>query len=157
MTQGLVDFFASATKGASFRQMADRLGMIHTTLAAQLQGDKTPGILVSRLCREYGAPFDEACIAAGWVTEEEAGGFARTAALRELSDLDLSKEMLRRVASGDATTAITDPAPEELIDDVLRSVEDAREQGRRSHYAAAANDGEDNTPGVHDSDDREGL
>lgn len=137
--------------------MAEKIGMTHTTLSRQLMDDKTPGSTVAELCRAYGIRFDEACVAAGWLTAEESAVFARHAFLEELSDMDLSKEMLRRVAAGTATTAITEPSPQSVIDDVLREVEDAREQGRQSQYAAAAHDDDDNTPGSHIDDHREGL
>ena len=157
MTQTLVDFLQTATHGASNRAMAERIGMTHTTLQAQIASDKTPGITVALLCRAFGIPFGEAAIAAGWVTTQELLAFVSTASLASVSDLDLSKELLRRVAAGSATTALTEPAAEELINEVLRDVEDAREQGRQSDYAAAADTSEDETPGGNDADDREGL
>ncbi|MGY4859543.1 hypothetical protein [Cryobacterium sp. AP23] len=157
MTQTLVDFLHAATSGASNRAMAERIGMTHTTLKAQLASDKTPGETVSMLCRAYSIPFAEAAIAAGWTTQQEIRSFGGTLHLASVSDLDLSKELLRRVAAGSATSAITEPAAEELINDVLREVEDAREKGRQSDYAVAADDHEDETPGGDDADDRAGL
>ncbi|TFD16192.1 hypothetical protein E3T26_04740 [Cryobacterium sp. TMT1-21] len=157
MTQTLVDFLHSATSGASNRAMADRIGMTHTTLKAQLASDKTPGLTLGQLCRAYGISFGDAAVAAGWVTENELRASSGQLHLASVSDLDISKELLRRVAAGSASTALTEPAAEELINDVLREVEDAREKGRRSDYAVAADDDEDETPGGDNGDDRAGL
>ncbi|MDY7542654.1 MULTISPECIES: hypothetical protein [unclassified Cryobacterium] len=157
MTQTLVDFFNRATAGASNRAMAERIGMTHTTLMAQLASDKTPGVTVSMLCRAYNVSFGEAAVAAGWVTEQEMLSYGSGLRLASFSEVELTKEMLRRVVAGAATAVITEPVAEKLIDDVLREVEDAREQGRRSDYAVAADDGEDETPGGDSADDREGL
>ena len=157
MTQTLVDFLYVATSGASNRAMAERIGMTHTTLKAQLASDKTPGLTVSMLCHAYGISFGDAAVAAAWVTEQEMRAFSATLRLVSVSDIDLSKELLRRVAAGSATRALTEPAAEELINDVLREVEDAREKGRRSDYAIAADDDDDETPGGDDADDRAGL
>lgn len=157
MTQTLVEFLYTATSGASNRAMAEKIGMTHTTLKAQLASDKTPGLTLGMLCRAYGISFGEAAIAAGWVTESELRASGGQLQLSSVSDLDISKELLRRVAGGCATTALTEPAAEDLINDVLREVEDAREGGRRSDYAVAADDDEDETPGGDDADDRAGL
>lgn len=158
MTQTLVDFLDAATKGASNRAMAEKIGMTHTTLKAQLASDKLPGLTLAQLCRAYGIPFDKAAVAAGWVTSEEAQTFGGSFHLTGVSERDLMKEVLRRVAAGTASTAITEPVTDELIDDVLREVEDSREHEKQSDYAAAADDDVDRTPGGdHDDDDRAGL
>lgn len=157
MTQTLVDFLAAATKGASNRAMADKIGMTHTTLKAQLASDKLPGLTLAMLCRAYGIPFDKAAVAAGWVTNEEAETFGGSFHLTNVSERELMKEVVRRVAAGSAGAALTEPVADELIDDVLREVEDSREHGKQSDYAVAADDADDHTPGGTDDDDRAGL
>lgn len=157
MTQTLVDFLYRATNGASNRAMAERIDMTHTTLQAHIAGDKTPGDTVARLCRAYNVSFVEAAIVAGWTTAEEVRAFSGGLQLADIADLELTKELLRRVASGSAGTAITEPSPEELINNVIREVEDARKNGRQSDYAVAADDGPNETPGDDDEDDRAGL
>ncbi|MFF1875971.1 hypothetical protein, partial [Kitasatospora herbaricolor] len=121
-------------------------------------GDTTLQVeTVVAICRAYHLDFIEAFVAAGFITREEAQHFGARFDLSQVSDLELSKEMLRRVAAGTAGPLITEPASEDLIDDVLRSVEDARAQEKKSDYAAAADARADRTPGEHGDDDRAGI
>lgn len=139
------------------RAIAADIGMTHTTLSAHLKADVPDIATVLRVARHYGMPLVPVFLAAGYITEEEARQFSGPFRIEEISDLELSKEMLRRVAAGSASAVITQPPSEELIDDVLRSVEDARVQGTKSEYDVAADARADRTPGVDGDDDRTGL
>lgn len=152
MTKELVEYVAAQTKLPN-RAIARRLGVVHTTLASQLASDDTPVSVVIRICREFGVPLAPAFIAAGYLTEEEAKTFSCRLTLGSFSDLELSKEMLRRVAAGTAGPLITDPTNDDVLNDVLREVEDARQSNKRPDFDLAAEEREDRTPGELDGDD----
>jgi transcriptional regulator with XRE-family HTH domain len=152
------DYFTAKTGERSVRAIAEKAGLDQSTLNRQLNG--TNGLRVETvvaICRAYDLDILDVFVAVGFITEEESREFASHASLSDISDLELSKEMLRRVAAGSATTAITEPAPEALIDDVLREVENAREQGKKSNWATAADARRDRTPGADGDDPRVGI
>ncbi|MGO7983390.1 hypothetical protein ACC691_36680, partial [Rhizobium johnstonii] len=120
MTKALIDHLNAVTGNASSRAMGERIGMVHTTLRKQLIGDDTPASTVVALCRAYGVPLAPAFIAAGFITEQEARAFSGPMNLSTITDLELSKEMLRRVVAGTASTSITEPYAEEIVDEVVR-------------------------------------
>lgn len=119
MTETLIEYLNGATDGASYRTMGGKLGMIHTTLRKQLLGDDTPASTVVGLCRAYGLPLAPAFVAAGFITEEEARTFSGPLTLATVPEIEIAKEMLRRVAAGKATSISTEPLPSEIIDEVL--------------------------------------
>lgn len=96
MADALPDYFRAATNGASMRAMADRIGMVHTTLADQLKKPHPPVQTVVALCRAYDLPLAPAFIAADFITEEEARTFSGPFSLAAATDLELSLEMVRR-------------------------------------------------------------
>lgn len=157
MTEALESYVRQAAGGKSIRAIAAEIGMTHTTLGAHLKADVPDISTVLRVARHYGLPLVQVFVTAGYITEEEAREFSGPFRLEDVSDLELSKEMLRRVAAGSASEVITQPPSEQLIDDVLRSVEDARAQGKKSDYDVAADARADRTPGVNGDDDRIGL
>ncbi|WP_434315881.1 hypothetical protein [Leifsonia sp. P73] len=157
MTDALVSHVRQATGGKSVRAIATELDMTHTTLGAHLKADVPDIGTVLRVARHYDMPLLPVFVAAGYITEEEARQIAGPFRLEDVSDLELSKEMLRRVVAGSASDAITEPPSEQVINDVLRSVEDARAQGKKSEYDVAADARADRTPGVEGDDDRIGL
>lgn len=152
MTKALADYIYAAT-GKSNRALASEMGLVHTTLAAQLSAEETPPSVVARICRRYDLPLATAFVVAGYLTEEEARTFSGPLTLSAVSDLELSKEMLRRVAAGTASPLITEPVGEEILNDVLREVEDARLANKRSDFDLAAEGRRDRTPGEFDDDE----
>lgn len=157
MTDALETYVRQAVGGKSIRAIAAELGMTHTTLGAHLKAEVPPIETVLRVARYYGLSLVPVFLAAGYITEDEARQFAGPFRIEDISDLELSKEMLRRVAAGSASDVITQPPSEVLIDDVLRSVEDARAHDKKSEYGRAADVRADRTPGVDGEDDRIGL
>jgi hypothetical protein len=153
MTEELIAYLRTATEGASNRAMADKVGLVHTTLASQLRAPETPASTLVALCRVYGIPLGEAFVAAGYITEEEARTFSGPLVLASINEIDLSKEMLRRVVAGSASRALTEPISEEVLNDVVREAETAREQKTKSAHALAAEDRVDRTPGEFGSDE----
>lgn len=153
MTKELESYVLSATKERSIRAIAAAVGMTHTTLANHLRADVPDIETVLKVARHYGLEFVPLFLAAGYITPAEAEQFRGPVRLSDLSDLELSKEMLRRVAMGSASSDITEPPAEQVIDDVLREVEDARTEGRQSRWDLAADARKDTTPGEYESDE----
>ncbi|MBF4625506.1 hypothetical protein [Clavibacter sp. VKM Ac-2872] len=117
MTDTFETFLRSYTYGDSDRVMARKVGMTNTTLGRQLQSS-VPVTTVVRLCRVYGIPMLDAFVAAGYITEMEADVIGRQRGIRQASDRELAEEMLRRVGSGEASVALTEPVEQELVDEV---------------------------------------
>lgn len=103
-------YFAELTNGASFRQMGARSGINHSTIRRQLIGEGEPtATLVVGLARAYKGNVLDALVAAGFITEEEAGSPNLAAALRDATDLELAQEIVNRTTAGSATETLTDP------------------------------------------------
>lgn len=157
MTEAFATYVLQSTGRKSVRAIAEDIGMTHTTVGSHLKAEVPNVETVLKVVRHYELALVPTFVAAGYITEEEARQFSGPFRIEDISDLELSKEMLRRVAAGTASTVITQPPTEQVIDDVLRSVEDARAQGKKSEYDVAAHDRADRTPGANDDDDRIGL
>jgi transcriptional regulator with XRE-family HTH domain len=156
----LETYFQSATGERSTRAMAQRAGLTQSTVSRQLRGENALTVqTVVALCRAYSLNYADVFVEVGFLTEEEAKNFSGPARLADVPEQDLLVEMLRRVNEGTASRAATTPLDEGVLDDVLRSVEDARENGKQSDYGTAANGRPDRTPGELESDDtdRSGL
>ncbi len=152
MTKELETYILSATKQRSIRAIAAAVEMTHTTLSSHLRAEVPSIETVLKVARHYDLELVPLFLAAGYITDAEAEQFKGKVDLQHVSDLELSKEMLRRVAAGSATESITAPPSEQLIDDVLREVENAHADGRRTVWGLAADEREDRTPGELDSD-----
>ena len=153
MTKELETYVLAATQQRSIRAIAASIGMTHTTLSNHLRADVPYIETVLKVARHYDLELVPLFLAAGYITEAEAEQFRGPLSLSDISDLELSKEMLRRVAAGSATSAITAAPSEQLIDDVLREVEDARTSGKQSRWDLAADARDDITPGEYESDE----
>ncbi|QPZ39735.1 hypothetical protein [Paramicrobacterium chengjingii] len=154
MTETFVEYVKTATGRSSVRAIATDIGMTHTTVGNHLR-DATPDIAtVLKIARRFNLELVPLFLAAGYITDVEAEQFRAPTKLSEYSELELSKEMLRRVAAGTAGPTLTEPVSETVIDDVLREVENAREQ-EHSTWALAAESRRDRTPKELDSDDQD--
>ena len=141
------DYFIAKTGEKSLRAMAEKSGLDSSVITRQLNGANGLKVeTVVAVCRAYGLDMAEVFVAVGFITEDEARQFNRAFDLADVTELELSKEMLRRVAAGTATKTITGPVPEEVIAEVLREVEDARATDRKSKWDLAADDRDDRTP-----------
>lgn len=156
MTTSHSDYFLRLTGEASVRALAEKAGLVQATLNRQLNGTSALSVqTVVAICRAYGLALAPVFVHVGFITEEEARAFSGPLSLASISDLELSKEMLRRVAAGTASTAITEPVDEQLIEDVLREVENARAEGRPSEFGLAADARPDRTPGEFEDAEHE--
>lgn len=145
------EYFTAKTGERSIRAIAEKSGLDSSVTTRQLNGASGLKIeTVVAICRAYGLDMAEVFVAVGFITQDEAAHFNRAFNLATVSDLDLSKEMLRRVAAGTATETITAPVSEQIIDEVLREVEDARASKRQSAWDLAADNRPDRTPSEED-------
>lgn len=141
------EYFIAKTGEKSLRAMAEKSGLDSSVITRQLNGASGLKVeTVVAICRAYHLDMAEVFVAVGFITEDEARRFNRAFDLAAVTELELSKEMLRRVAAGTATKTITGPVPEEIIAEVLREVEDARAADRKSKWDLAADDRDDRTP-----------
>jgi hypothetical protein len=141
------DYFAAKTGERSIRAIAEKSGLDSSVTTRQLNGASGLKVeTVVAICRAYSLDMAEVFVAVGFLTTDEARRFNRSFDLAGVSDLELSKEMLRRVAAGAASSSITGPVPEEVIDAVLREVEDARTADRKGSWDLAADNRPDRTP-----------
>lgn len=112
MQQTIQDFLASASGNASYREMGRVSGINHSTIRRQLTGEgELTAPVVVQLARAYSVNAVSALVAAGFITEDDASGFAIAAKLSGASDLELAHEILRRAMAGDASAALTGPIP----------------------------------------------
>lgn len=137
MRDDLSDYFLRATGARSVRAMAAAIGVEQTTLNRQLKG--TPGIdTVVALCRAYDLDFADTFVAVGYITDLEADRLGSRIGLDAFTDLELAREIVRRIEEGTAGEALTGDLPE----DVPGSVEDLDARAPRTVYGLAADEGE---------------
>lgn len=106
--RGLLKFLESAT-GRAMSRMATDIGMVPSTLTRQFKAGTVPVVEIVKICREYGVDLLEAFVAAEFITQAEADSLSSKGALSGATDAELTGEILRRLESGSATTALTDP------------------------------------------------
>lgn len=76
----------------------------------QLNGSSSLTIeTVVAICRAYALDMAETFVGVGFITPDEAEHLGRGHGLLEYSDLDLAREIVRRIEANEATTALTDP------------------------------------------------
>lgn len=120
VTRDLAEYFRELTRERSVRAIAIRAGLDESTVKRQLAGTSRLTIeLVVAICRAYELDFATVFVAVGWLTEEEVATFARRFALSQLTDREISKEIIRRLDAGDATEEITEPISSDVIQEVL--------------------------------------
>jgi hypothetical protein len=147
MNNSARDYFTAQTGERSIRAIAEKSGLDPSVTTRQLNGASGLKVeTVVAICRAYDLDMAEVFVAVGFLTADEARRFNRSFNLASVPELDLSKEMLRRVAAGSAGELITSPLPEEIIDSVLREVEDARTADKKSAWDLAADSRPDRTP-----------
>ena len=90
-------WLSERTDNAGARELAAKVGLTHTTISRQLTGRSALDAgLVIKLARAYDLDVLTALVAAGFITPAEAHSPALEIALREASDSDLAREILRR-------------------------------------------------------------
>lgn len=81
---------------ATPKEASDRAGIDKSNFTRWKQGGRPAVEFVLKLARSYGRPVVEALAAAGYITEEEANVREVRIGVEDLSDVALSRELLRR-------------------------------------------------------------
>jgi hypothetical protein len=141
MTEDLSDYFLRTTRARSVRAMAAKAGMEQTTLNRQLKGTISAETVVA-LCRAYDLDFADAFVAAGYITDEEANRLGARIGLAAFTDLELAREIVRRIENGDAGSALTGELPVEPSEPspVVHLRRDVPAQGEDDDMLAAASE-----------------
>lgn len=111
-TETWTTYLASIRGDDLDKDVAQKAGVSASTLSRWLSGLQFPSpqqvIALARSYRE--SPLD-ALVAAGHLTASElsAYGTPRSLAIRDFSDVELAREILRRIEAGEATETLTEP------------------------------------------------
>lgn len=156
MGENIKAYFLEVTGARSVRSIADACGIGQTTLNRQLTGSTSLTVeTVVAICRAYGLDMADVFVRVGFITDAEARRLGTRLGLSAFTDLELAKEIVDRIASGQATEVLTGELPttdvpgpgatKEPEQNVATSVEDAsvltreEEQAlRKSEHALAA-------------------
>lgn len=112
MGENLTDYFREATGERSMRAIAQRAGVEQTTFNRQLNGTSSLTVeTVVAICRAYKLDMADTFVRAGFVTEDEAQRLGARLGLGAFSDLELAKEIVDRIARGEASEALTGELP----------------------------------------------
>ena len=117
------EYLKRAAPNLSQADLARTLGQNDATVSRWLSG-KTPrpdADTIVTVARKLGQSPVFALIATGYLTTDDltSASVPKAYGLDEYSDLELSKEIVRRIEAGQATAALTEPIPSEVIQEVL--------------------------------------
>lgn len=85
------------------KDIADRVGIDRSNVTRWSQGSKPAVEFVLKFARSYGQPVVAALAAAGYITDAEAQVREVKVGVEDLSDVELARELLRRVEEQSAT------------------------------------------------------
>lgn len=112
MRDNLSDYFLTATGARSIRAIAQKAGIDQSTLNRQLSGANTLTVeTVISICRAFAVDFADAFVAADFITEEEAQRLGARVGLAAFTDLELSREIVRRIEEATAGEELTGELP----------------------------------------------
>ena len=99
-----VTWMSAVTDGDSINAVANRTGMIQTTLNRQVRGGALTPETVVAIARAYGAPVLPGLVACGLITEAEAALKERASEVEEVlataTDRQIINSVLARLAGG---------------------------------------------------------
>ena len=99
-----VTWMSAVTDGDSINAVANRVGMIQTTLNRQVRGGTLTPETVVAIARAYGAPVLPGLVACGLITETEAALKERMGEVEEVlataTDRQIINSVLARLAGG---------------------------------------------------------
>lgn len=111
MRTNLADYFRRLT-GQSVRAIAQETGIEPSTFNRQLTGSTSVTVeTVVAVCRAFDLDLADAFVAAGFITDSEANDLGAQVGLSHFSDLELAEEIVRRLATADASGPLTGALP----------------------------------------------
>lgn len=132
----LSDYFLRATGARSVRAMATETGIEQTTLNRQLKGTVAVETVVA-LCRAYDLDIADTFVAVGFITDAEADKLGARIGISVFTDLELAREIVRRIEEGTAGDSLTG----ELPANVPTAEDDLDIRAPRTTYGLAADEG----------------
>ncbi|MDQ0735292.1 hypothetical protein QFZ50_001755 [Arthrobacter agilis] len=108
------EYLQRVTDGDSWRAIAARSGLGHSTLTRQMAGE-VKALTIVAICRAYDAPVVPAFLAAGFLQQGDIESMDTQASLAGATDKELVGEILRRLRKGSAGPDLTEPVDGELI------------------------------------------
>lgn len=87
-------------EGATVNAVAERAGVIQTTLNRQLKAESLSPETVVSIARAYGVDVLSGLVAAGLITPDDIKRHGVHAALRDAFDADIAAEVFRRLGDG---------------------------------------------------------
>lgn len=112
MTRNMSDYFQRATGARSLRAMATATGVEQSTLNRQLTGKTGLTVeMVVAICRTYELDLADTFVDVGFITEAEAERLGARIGLSVYTDLELAREIVRRIEQGEAGEDLTGDLP----------------------------------------------
>ncbi|NLP82605.1 helix-turn-helix transcriptional regulator [Microbacterium sp. CFH 90308] len=117
------EYLKRAAPDLSQADLAVALGQNDATVSRWLSGktQRPDADTIVAVARKLGQSPVFALIATGYLTTDDLASTSvpKAYGLDEYTDLELSKEIVRRIEAGSATEALTEPISSELIQEVL--------------------------------------
>ena len=152
MGENFTAYFREVTGGRSVRAIAQGAGIEQTTLNRQLNGTTSLTVeTVVAICRAYALDMADVFVRVGFITEQEADRLGSRHGLQAFSDLELAKEIVDRIARGEASAALTGELPVVSDDggrvvpirpDVPARVQDERKVAKKKSRDRGGDDGQ---------------
>ncbi|MGX9346596.1 helix-turn-helix domain-containing protein [Microbacterium sp. KNMS] len=134
------DYLLEVTGARSTRAIAATAGIDPSTLNRQLNGTTSLTVeTVVQICRAYSLDMSDVFVGVGFITAEEANHLGRMHSITEYTDLELAREIVRRLEAGEASADLTGELTieEELAANVPGATQD-EDLGRQRDYDRVA-------------------
>ncbi len=104
MRENAMEWYRSLVgEGATVNAVAERAGVVQTTLNRQVKAGALSHETVVALARAYRADVLDGLVASGLITHEDIKAHAVQTALGAASDVDLASEIMKRAERGSPT------------------------------------------------------
>lgn len=120
------EWFAETTKNDAVNAVANRAGIVQRTLARQLDRGHIDAEYVIKIAIAYKKHPVRALVETQFLDEKYAKEVDITTAIKEVDEMVIIDEVLRRMHSGQASENLTKPADEVKKERGLHAVSDAR-------------------------------
>lgn len=114
-----------AVEHLSINAVAERSGLVQTTLARRLNGDGLTADQAIAIAHAYGADVIDALLELGFITEQDLVLPQVSVTLADASDAQIVAEVARRITLPASSSALNAPLAEERQDGPLESELDA--------------------------------
>lgn len=97
----VMKWYGSLVGGSSVNAVAEKAGLVQSTLARQVKAESLSPETVVAIARAYGDDVLDALVLTGLISETDIQRHGIKATLSDAFDADLTAEILRRLGSGD--------------------------------------------------------